>query len=236
MNEQILVIEDAPEFQQLLREMLTRENYRVAVADTGERGLEMARSLEPQVILLDLMLPDSDGVELCKTLRSFTDAYIVMVTGRDEEVDKLVGLAIGADDYITKPFSGRELVARIRAMLRRPRAFAEARESIRDFGHLIVDVAAREVHVDGELCNLTKIEFDILDALSGDAKRVHSRASLLEAVWGENWVGDHHVVDVHLANLRKKIDTNGRRNVATVRGVGYRFIGGTKAAPEPQAA
>lgn len=223
MQDQILVVEDAPEFQHIHRESLTKAGYRVAVAGDGARALELARSLDPSVIILDLVLPDVDGMDLCAQMRTFTDAYIIMVTGRTDEVDKLVGLATGADDYVTKPFSNRELVARVGVLLRRPRSAALGSDRTRDFGDLVVDVDRREVTVDDELCQLTKIEFDILDALTEDANVVRSRQSLLEFVWGPNWVGDTHVIDVHLANLRKKIDRNGTKHIKTVRGVGYRF-------------
>jgi len=183
--------------------------------------------MDPVVIILDLVLPDVDGMDLCAEFRKFTDAYIIMVTSRSDEVDKLVGLAAGADDYITKPFSNRELVARVGVLLRRPRTLGAGESAIRDFGDLVVDVDAREVSVDGEPVDLTKIEFDILDALTIDAKVVRSRESLLEHVWGPNWVGDTHVIDVHLANLRKKIDRNGTKHIKTIRGVGYRFAGGS---------
>ena len=223
MQEHVLVVEDAPEFQHLHRESLTKAGYRVSVAETGMRALEVARSVDPAVIILDLVLPDADGMDICAEFRRFTDAYIIMVTSRADEVDKLVGLAAGADDYVTKPFSSRELVARVGVLLRRPRSIGNDSPNERNFGDLVVDVAAREVHLDGAICALTKIEFDILDALTEDANAVRSRQSLLEHVWGPNWVGDTHVIDVHLANLRKKIDRNGTKHIKTVRGVGYRF-------------
>ena len=233
MQEHVLVVEDAPEFQHIHRESLSKAGYRVSVAGDGARALEIARSTEPVVIILDLVLPDVDGMELCAEFRKFTDAYIIMVTSRSDEVDKLVGLAAGADDYITKPFSNRELVARVGVLLRRPRTLGEDESTARDFGDLVIDVAAREVTLDGETLSLTKIEFDILDALTIDPNVVRSRDSLLEHVWGPNWVGDTHVIDVHLANLRKKIDANGVKHIKTIRGVGYRFA---KAASEQAAA
>ena len=223
MQEHVLVVEDAPEFQHLHRESLSKAGYRVSVAGDGARALEIARSVDPSVIILDLVLPDADGMDLCAEFRRFTDAYIIMVTGRTGEVDKLVGLAAGADDYVTKPFSSRELVARVGVLLRRPRGMQNERSDVRDLGDLTVDISAREVQLDGELCALTKIEFDLLDALTEDPNVVRSRQSLIGHVWGPNWVGDTHVIDVHLANLRKKIDSNGTKHIKTVRGVGYRF-------------
>ena len=230
MQEHILVVEDAPEFQHLHRESLSKAGYKVSVAGDGARALEVARSTSPDVIILDLVLPDVDGMDLCSEFRKFTDAYIIMVTSRSDEVDKLVGLAAGADDYITKPFSNRELAARVGVLLRRPRTLAADESSARDFGDLIVDASAREVTLEGETVALTKIEFDILDALTLDPNVVRSRDSLLEHVWGPNWIGDTHVIDVHLANLRKKIDRNGTKHIKTIRGVGYRFAGATSTA------
>ena len=234
MQEHVLVVEDAPEFQHLHRESLTKAGYRVSIAETGLRALEVCRSVEPAVIVLDLVLPDADGLELCAEFRKFTDAYIIMVTSRTNELDKLVGLAAGADDYVTKPFSTRELVARVGVLLRRPRSSAAGETTVRTLGDLEVDVAAREVVLDGEPCALTKIEFDLLDALTHDPNVVRSRQSLIEHIWGPNWVGDTHVIDVHLGNLRKKIDRNGAKHIKTVRGVGYRFSVAT--AGERQAA
>jgi len=224
MQEHVLVVEDAPEFQHLHRESLSKAGYRVSVAETGRRALEIARSVDPAVIILDLVLPDADGMDLCAEFRRFTDAYIIMVTSRTDEVDKLVGLAAGADDYVTKPFSNRELVARVGVLLRRPRNLESLATSSRQLGDLMVDVAAREVSLEGEPCALTKIEFDLLDALTEDTKLVRSRQSLIEHIWGPDWVGDTHVIDVHLANLRKKIDRNGAKHIKTIRGVGYRFV------------
>lgn len=221
------MVEDAPEFQHIHRESLTKAGYKVSIAGDGERALEVARSTNPVVIILDLVLPDVDGMDLCAEFRKFTEAYIIMVTSRSDEVDKLVGLAAGADDYITKPFSNRELVARVGVLLRRPRTLGANEAPTRDFGDIVVDAAAREVTLEGELVDLTKIEFDILDALTIDANIVRSRESLLEHVWGANWVGDTHVIDVHLANLRKKIDANGVKHIKTIRGVGYRFAAAT---------
>ena len=179
------------------------------------------------MIVLDLMLPGLDGIEACRRIRQFSDAYIVMLTARADESDKLVGLSTGADDYVTKPFSPPELVARVRAMLRRPRAGAVSVAS-RRFGELEIDPAAREVRVAGEPVELTKLEFDLLDVLSAEPRVAFSRGQLLERVWGPGWFGDDHVVDVHLANLRRKLgdDASAQRYVRTVRGVGYRIGAG----------
>ena len=217
-----LVIEDSPEITLLVRSLLEKEGFSVAATPRGNQGLEWARANRPELVILDLSLPDRDGVEVCRELRSFSDAYVVMVTARDDEVDKIVGLTVGADDYVTKPFSPRELAARIRAMRRRPRASAQ--QEVRDFGRLFVDPVAREVKVDGEEVQLTKIEFDILDLLSGSPRRTFTREQLLVQVWGE-WFGDDHIIEVHMGKLRKKLGESASqpRHIRTLRGVGYRF-------------
>jgi DNA-binding response OmpR family regulator len=228
-----LVVEDEPPLARLVASYLEREGFQVTIAGDGERAVELAKTWQPEVIVLDLMLPRMDGIEACRRMRTFSDAYVVMLTARSEEVDKLVGLGVGADDYLTKPFSPRELVARIRAMLRRPRAGpAVAAAPVappRRFGELEIDPAAREVRLGGRLVELTRLEFDLLEALSEHPRVVLSRRQLLERGWGPDWVGDDHLVDVHIANLRRKLgdDPSAPRYVRTVRGVGYRMGEGT---------
>jgi DNA-binding response OmpR family regulator len=221
------VVEDAREFREMIAEQLAREGFRVDSAADGSTAVKLARANGPDVVVLDLGLPDVDGVEVCREIRTFSQAYIVMLTGRDDEVDKLVGLSVGADDYMTKPFSSRELVARVRAMLRRPRPSSTG-PSERRFGDLTIDPGAREVRVGGARLDLTRIEFDLLDTLSERPRLVFSRAQLLERIWGENWYGDDHVVDVHVSSLRRKIgdDPQSPRYIRTVRGVGYRLADG----------
>ena len=218
-----LVVEDTPEFVLLCRRMLENEGFEVSVALDGEHGLALARAERPELVLLDITLPGIDGFEVCRQLREFTDAYVVMVTARDEELDKVVGLTVGADDYVTKPFSARELSARIKAMRRRPRVAEQP--GLRDFGELRIDPMAREATLGGEPVELTKIEFDLLEMLSGSPRRTFRRAQLLELVWGGDWYGDDHVIDVHVGNLRRKIGESAshQRHIRTVRGVGYRF-------------
>ena len=219
-----LVVDDEPPLVELVRSYLEREGFEVADAHDGETAVELARRFEPQVIVLDLMLPGMDGLEVCRRIRSFSDAYIVMLTARTEELDKIVGLSTGADDYITKPFSPRELVARVRAMLRRPRDETPGAEVVRRVGDVQIDPAAREVTVQGEPVALTRLEFDLLETLAAQPRVVFTRRQLLDRIWGEDWFGDEHVVDVHVAKLRRKLG-HGGDIVMTVRGVGFR-IGG----------
>ncbi|HEX7659176.1 MAG TPA: response regulator transcription factor [Pseudonocardiaceae bacterium] len=228
-----LVVDDETALADLVADYLAREGFSTAVAGDGPRAVEMARATRPDVVILDLMLPGIDGVEVCRRLRTFSDAYVIMLTARGEEVDKLIGLSVGADDYVTKPFSPRELVARVKAMLRRPRQSVDGRPAPpstdeappRSFGRLWIDPAAREVSVGGQPVDLTKLEFDLLDALSARPRLAFSRRQLVERVWGETWVGDDHIVDVHIGRLRRKLgdDAASPRFVLTVRGVGYRI-------------
>lgn len=216
----VLVVDDEAPIRDLVRGYLEREGWRVTVAMDGEAALELAASERPDVIVLDLMLPGLDGVEVCRRLRTFSDAYVVMLTAKSEEVDKLVGLAIGADDYLTKPFSPRELVGRIKAMLRRPRSATPATTTA-----LEVDVARREVRAEDRTVELTRTEFDILAMLAREPGVVIDRPTLLAGVWGPGY-DDDHLVDVHVANLRRKLhdDPDRPRYVETVRGVGYRMV------------
>jgi len=219
-----LVVDDAPDIVAMIAPLLRHEGYEVSTAADGESALEIARTFDPDLVVLDLMLPKIDGIDVCGRLRAFSDAYILMLTARVEEVDMLVGLAVGADDYMTKPFSPRELVARVRALQRRPRR-AAAIEAERRFGDLTVDVAAREVRMAGEEVPLTRIEFDLLGTLTAAPRQTFTRSMLLDAVWGPDWHGDDHLVDVHLANLRRKLgdDPRSPRYIRTVRGIGYRM-------------
>lgn len=219
-----LVVDDEPPLVRLVSAYLEREGFAVSTAADGEEAIRLAEERRPDVVVLDLMLPGIDGIEVCRRIRAFSDAYIVMLSARAEEMDKIVGLSTGADDYVTKPFSPGELVARIRAMLRRPRAGEEAPGS-RRLGDLEIDPVAREVTRDGRPIPLTRLEFDVLDALSEQPRVAFSRSQLLERVWGPNWFGDAHVVDVHVANLRRKLgdDPSDPRYIATLRGVGYRL-------------
>jgi DNA-binding response OmpR family regulator len=220
----ILVVEDAAEFAQLITAAIRKDGHEVSTASTIEAAREHLRSMPPDVVILDLTLPDGDGLDLCQEVRSSTDAFVLMLTGRDDEVDKLLGFRLGADDYMTKPFSPRELAARVAALIGRSRSrSADQPARSRVVGDVKVDIDKRSVEIAGQATDLTKIEFDLLLALSQRPGAVLSRAQLLTAVWGDNYVGDDHVVDVHIANLRKKIDIvgDGSSRVRTVRGVGY---------------
>ena len=221
---QALLVEDTEEFVTICTRLLENEGYTVTVARDGGSAVRLARSVSPKLMLLDISLPIMDGIEVCRRVREFSDAYVIMLTSRDEEFDRVLGLAVGADDYVTKPFSARELSMRIKAMQRRPRLPA-AEQEVRDFGRLVIDVRAREVRISGELIDLTKIEFDLLDSLASAPRRAFSRHTLMARVWGDDWFGDDHVVDVHMANLRRKLGepASRSRHISTVRGIGYRF-------------
>ncbi|PVU81402.1 DNA-binding response regulator (plasmid) [Cellulomonas sp. WB94] len=228
-----LVVDDEEPLARLVAGYLERDGFEVHVAFDGLDALELARSVDPDVVVLDLGLPGMDGVEVCRELRTFSDCYVVMLTARADEVDTLIGLAVGADDYVTKPFSPRELTARVGVMLRRPRrstAGTPGPESAPPapplvIGSVSIDTVAREVHVDGTLADLTRTEFDVLAALASRPHMAFSRRALIEAVWGDHWVGDEHLVDVHVLHVRRKLGDTAeeQRFVRTVRGVGYRM-------------
>jgi DNA-binding response OmpR family regulator len=227
----ILVVDDEQRLRDLVRDYLAREGFTVLTAADGLTALDLARQHAPDVVVLDLMLPGLDGLEVCRRLRSFSDAYVIMLTAKAEEIDRIVGLEVGADDYLTKPFSPRELIARVRAMLRRPRAgSASAMPDTpppQRFGDLVIDHGRHEVILVGTVVPLTTLEYALLTALAAHPGRVFTRDQLLERVWGSDYFGDDHVVDVHIANLRKKLgdDPSMPRYIETVRGAGYRFAG-----------
>lgn len=219
----VLVVDDERALVGVITSYLEREGFEVVQAFDGPSAVERARQDSPSLVLLDLMLPGIDGIEVCRQIRQFTDAYVIILTARDEEVDKIVGLSVGADDYLVKPFSPRELIARIRAMLRRPRpSQAPAPESV-VVGNLEVDLEARVVSVDGETVDLTRTEFDLLAAMVLRPRAALPRRQLIDEVWGADWYGDEHVVDVHIGHLRRKLgdDAAEPRFIRTVRGVGY---------------
>ena len=230
----ILVVDDESALVELVRSYLEREQYEVLTAADGRTALDIARATQPDLVVLDVMLPVLDGMEVCRQLRQFSEAYVIMLTARTEELDKILGLTVGADDYLTKPFSPRELVARIKALLRRPRQVAGAHpESAappddtpapQRWDDLLIDEAQHEVTLHGLPVELTAREFALLLELARHPGRVFTRAQLLERVWGDAYY-DEHVVDVHVGNLRKKLEADPAHPhyLETVRGVGYRF-------------
>jgi DNA-binding response OmpR family regulator len=242
-----LVVEDDADIRALLTELLSQSGFDVAEAPDGATALRLVTEHDPDLVTLDLNLPDLDGIEVCRRLREQTDAYVVMLTARPDEIDRLIGLETGADDYLTKPFSPRELKARVAAMMRRPRrggidaavngaiaAAAAPPPPVEDeaevlrHGDLEVDVDGRVAKLAGKELVLTRTEFDLLVMLLRGPRRVYSRETLLRTVWGSDWVADGHLVEVHMGNLRRKLgdDPKVGRYVRTVRGVGYRLGSG----------
>jgi two-component system alkaline phosphatase synthesis response regulator PhoP len=218
----ILVIDDEQSIVDLVTAYLRKEGYEVHVALDGPAGLKAARNLKPDLIVLDIMLPGLDGLELLSQLRRESDVYVIMLTAKSEETDKIVGLSVGADDYLTKPFSPRELVARVKAALRRIRVGAGAAETtVLAFRHVRIDTGRRQVWMDDEPVELTAVEFDLLKTMAEHRGLVLSRDQLLEKVWGYDFYGEERVVDVHIGHVRQKLGDD--RFIATVRGVGYRF-------------
>lgn len=222
----ILIVDDEKSIRNLVRSYLEADGFDVLEARDGEQAVRSVRDQRPDLVVLDVAMPNLDGVEALRQIRSFSDVYVVMLTARAEEVDKLIGLSVGADDYLAKPFSPRELVARIKAVLRRQRDSAKPDSSQMSFAGIVVDPARREVKVDGRNVDLTTLEFDLLAALASQPGRVFSRRQLIEAIWGWDYFGDERVVDVHVRKLRKALgdDANEPRMIGTVRGVGYKFI------------
>ena len=222
----ILVVDDEPPIVELVAGYFAREGWRVETAADGITALALAHALEPDALVLDLMLPGLDGIEVCKRLRAFSDAYVLMLTARSEEIDRIVGLTVGADDYLTKPFSPRELVARVKALLRRPRSAAvRVGPPEAPAAGLAVDEGRRSVRADGREVELTATEFDVLAALAREPGIVLTRGRIFAAVWGGDNFADDHLVDVHIANIRRKLgdDPASPRFLDTVRGVGYRL-------------
>lgn len=219
----ILVIDDEVSIIELVTAYLEDEGYQVYTAMDGPSGLRAARAFKPDLIVLDILLPGMDGIELLAQLRRESNVYVIMLTAKTEETDKIIGLSVGADDYLTKPFSPRELVARIKAALRRLRSGSPLLdEKVLSFENIRLDTGRRQVWVDDKLVELTTIEFDLLKALVEHQGRVLSREQLLEKVWGYDYYGEIRVVDVHIGHIRQKLGDDGY--IQTVRGVGYRFV------------
>jgi len=219
----ILVIDDEPTIVNLVQAYLKPEGYEVFTATDGPSGLKAVRAFKPDLIVLDVMLPGMDGLELLSRLRRESQVYVILLTARTEETDKIVGLSVGADDYVTKPFSPRELVARVKAALRRIQTGSGSggEGSVLAFRHVRIDMDSRQVTVDDQLIDLTASEFDLLHVLAENRGRVLSREQLLERVWGVSYFGEMRVVDVHLGHVRQKLGNPDF--IVTVRGVGYRF-------------
>jgi len=224
MNETILIIEDEPKISKLARDYLEQSSYRTLIAAEGVSGLAMARREHPDLIVLDLMLPGMDGLDVCRSLRRESDVPIIMLTARSEETDRLIGLELGADDYITKPFSPRELVARVRALLRRAKGTVYQPGVIRA-GDLTIDIDAHRVTRGKDIIHLTRFEFNILQVLAQHPGQMFSRAQLLEKLHGVAYVGYDRSIDAHIKNLRRKIEDDPTESyyILTVYGVGYKF-------------
>lgn len=223
----ILIVDDEKSIRNLVRSYLEADAFDVLEGENGEEAVTLVRNQSPDLVVLDVGMPVLDGIEALRQIRSFSNVYVVMLTARAEEVDKLIGLSVGADDYLTKPFSPRELVARIKAVLRRCRDVAGPEDDTSmKFAGITIDPARREVSVADEMVELTTLEFDLLAAIAAQPGRVFSRRQLIEAIWGWDYFGDERVVDVHVRKLRKALgdDANEPRIVGTVRGVGYKFI------------
>jgi two-component system, OmpR family, alkaline phosphatase synthesis response regulator PhoP len=224
MSETILIIEDEPKVARLARDYLEKNNYRVLIAGDGQSGLAMARREKPDLLILDLMLPAMDGLDVCRALRRESDVPIIMLTARAEETDRLIGLELGADDYITKPFSPRELVARTRALLRRAKGRVYQSGIIR-VGDLEMNTESHTLSLAGKAIHLTRIEFNILEILAQHPGQIFSRAQLLENLHGVAYVGYDRSIDAHVKNLRRKIeeDPANPKYILTVYAVGYKF-------------
>ncbi len=228
MNEKILLVDDEINLLNVVKDYLTLESYEVYVADNGKRAMELFKEIQPDFIILDLMLPDISGEEICKRIRSKSDVPILMLTAKNSEEDRVSGLYIGADDYLTKPFSPRELVGRVRAILRRLKGNLTTAD-ILEFNakDLVIDIPKFEVKKAGEIVNLTPNEFRVLSVLAQNPQRVFSREQLVNIAFGYDFEGYDRTVDTYIKNLRQKIENSSRepRYIETVYGIGYKFIG-----------
>ena len=227
-----LVVDDEADLAKLVAAYLERDGFTVNISGDGMEALAIAKQTDPDLVVLDLGLPGMDGMEVCREIRAFSDCYILMLTARTDEAATLAGLGVGADDYMTKPFSPREVVARTRVLFRRPRTSAALSKRL-VFGGMEIDLARRSVHVAGQEIDLTKTEFDVLAFLAGAPEQAHSRESILAGIWGESWVGDPRAIDVHVTHIRAKIGPDGPDYVETVRGVGYRLGDGRSEGGRP---
>ena len=221
----ILVIDDEDSIRRLVEAYLSAEGYTVHTAADGNQGLAAFRRYQPDLVVLDVMLPGLDGLEVLQQIRRESDAYVLMLTAKSEETDRVVGLTVGADDYLTKPFSPRELVARVKAILRRGRGATPGDTDVLAFAHIRIDGQRHQVWRGETEIDLTALEFRLLKTLATYAGMVLSRAQLLERVWGYDFYGDERVVDVHIGHIRQKLEADpaNPQHIITVRGVGYKF-------------
>jgi two-component system response regulator RegX3 len=221
----VLLVEDEVSITEPLAEALEREGFEAKVAGTAAESLRLAQTLKPDLVLLDVMLPDGSGFDVCRELRQSSQVPVIMLTARGEEADRVVGLELGADDYVVKPFSAREVVARIRAVLRRTEAPVRPPEQAIEVGEIRLDPAKREVTRDGEVLELSRKEFELLQLLMQNAGSVVTRERAIDEVWDVNWFGSTKTLDVHVSGLRRKLgdDSSDPRYLHTVRGVGFRF-------------
>jgi DNA-binding response OmpR family regulator len=226
-EQRILVVDDEERIRSIVRSYLQQDGYRVDEAATGEEAVVKLRAHTPDLVILDIRLPGIDGFEALRQIRRVSDVYVIMLTAKTDETDKLIGLEVGADDYMTKPFSPRELVARVKAVLRRGRGSGPIDEEVLHFEGMDIDLARREASVDATPVELTSLEFDLLAALTSAPGRVFTRRQLIERVWGWDFFGDDRIVDVHIRNIRKALGdpADAPRFIGTVRGVGYKFVG-----------
>ena len=224
--QRILLVDDEPDLRRMVRRYLTAEGFDVVEAADGASALARLGGSAPDLVVLDVGMPGQDGFAVLQEIRRTSDLPVIMLTARAEEVDRVIGLTIGADDYVTKPFSPRELVARVRAVLRRGRLTRSDADEVLDFEEITVDLARRQVMTDSRSVELSALEFDLLAALASAPGRVFTRGQLLERVWGWDYFGSERVVDVHIGNLRKILDDDASdpRIIGTVRGVGYKFV------------
>ncbi len=221
----VLLVEDEPSITEPLAEALGREGFETKVAPTAAEALELAARIQPDLVLLDVMLPDGSGFDVCRELRQRSRVPIIMLTARGEEADRVVGLELGADDYIVKPFSAREVAARIRAVLRRADAPTQPDDKPIEVGELRLDPTRREVTLDGDVLELSRKEFELLQLLMTNAGSVVTRERAIDEVWDTNWFGSTKTLDVHVSGLRRKLgdDSSDPRFLHTIRGVGFRF-------------
>jgi DNA-binding response OmpR family regulator len=234
MSETILIVEDEPALQETLAYNLTRQGYQVETVGDGVSALETARRIKPDLIVLDILLPKLDGFEVCRILRHETNIPIIMLTAKDDEIDRVLGLELGADDYLTKPFSMREFLARVKALLRRVKRIQEEADSkispkgeIMNFGNLTIDLIRHEIRLNNNPLSVKPKEFELLSFLAKHKGQVLSREIILKRVWGWEFIGDSRTVDVHIRWLREKIEPNPQEptRIVTIRGIGYRFEG-----------